>query len=208
MFTAVRATANTVRGAIERRLAADPLLAPRFDPNAGGLMRVSLRTPQEMADDQTDGLSVFLYHIEVDDQSRNRPGLRVTDRLTRPPPLPLRLHILFSPVVFSLDPDVAPEVEQEIIGKVIETWHTTPFLAGPELADELASTATEIAIRIEPLGIEAISRIWDALEEPFQLCLSYEVTLVDIDAADAADAAVPVESVHADLGIVVPGVAP
>ena len=46
---------------------------------------------------------------------------------------------------------VAPEVEQEIIGKVIETWHGHPFLRGADLADELAGTPTELAVRIDLL---------------------------------------------------------
>lgn len=205
MYTAIRASANTVAATIRDALEADPLLGPRFDPGQGGLMRVSQLTPQEMADQNIDGLSVFVYQIIVDEQSRNRPPERVPPNGERPAPLPLRLRILFTPVVANLDPEFAPAVEHEIIGKVIETWHSQPFLRGAALEDELAGTDTELAIRIEPLDIESISRIWDALEESFQLCVSYELSLVEIESALAELPVAPVASVVAPVGIIAVG---
>lgn len=205
MYTSIRAAANTVANVISNALIADPILGARFDPGLGGLMRVSLRTPQEMNEDATDGLSVFVYHVVVDDQSRNRPMRRISADELLPPPLPLRLRILFTPVVTSLDPDTAPAVEQEILGKVIQTWHSRPFLRGADLADELAGTDTQLAIRIETLDLESLSRIWDALEESFQLSVSYELSIVDIESARYDLPASPVESVTAPVGIIQPG---
>lgn len=207
MYTAIRASANSVAAAVRAALEADPILGPRFDPGQGGLMRVSQLTPQEMADQNIDGLSVFVYQIVVDEQSRNRPAERVPPNGERPAPLPLRLRILFTPVVANLDPDFAPAVEHEIIGKVIETWHSQPFLRGAALVDELAGTDTQFAMRIEPLDIEAISRIWDVLEESYQLCVSYELGLVEIESALAELPTALVANVAAPVGIIA-GVAP
>ena len=207
MSIMIRAAANTLRDVITQRLETDPNLADRFNSGLGGMMRVMLRTPREMADDSVDGLSVFLYHIEVDDQTRNAPPRRVANNRVRPPPLPLRLHFLFTPVVQGGDAESSADTEQEIMGKVIETWHTHPHLSGPDLVTDLAGSGICFTVRIEPLSLESILRIWDSLESSFQLCISYELTIADI-LPDLDDRAVaPVESTLAEVGVIAGGAA-
>lgn len=205
MYTSIRAAARTVEGAITAALENDPVLGLRFNPGLGGLMRVTLQTPEEMSANNIDGLSVFVYHVLVDEQSRNRPMLRPTPEELVPSPLPLRLRILFTPVVTSLDPNTVPAVEQEILGKVIETWHSRPFLRGADLVDELSGTDVEYAIRIETLDLESLSRIWDALEDPFRLSVSYELSIVDIETARYDLPAAPVENIASPVGTIQPG---
>ena len=200
MHTWIRAASTSVAGVIQNALIADPVLGAQFDPGAGGLMRVSLNTPQEMTEQNLDGLSVFLYHIGVDEQSRNRPPERVAPDRIRPVPLPLRLRFLFTPVIMSLDPATAPEIEQDIIGKVIETWHSRPEIAGGDLSLPLQGSGTRLRMRIEPLDLESISRIWDALEESFQLSISYELALVEIWSREHDADGPPVRSIWPPVG--------
>lgn len=208
MHTWIRAASTSVAGVIRGALIADPVLGQQFDPGQGGLMRVTLHTPQEMAEQNLDGLSVFLYHIGVDEQSRNRPPERIAPDRVRPVPLPLKLRFLFTPVVANLDPETSPEFEQDIIGKVIETWHSRPFLAGGDLSLPFQGSDTRLAIRIEPLDLESISRIWDALEESFQLSISYELTLVEIWSREHDVEGPSVENIWTPGGPVVAGAAP
>jgi hypothetical protein len=53
------------------------------------------------------------------------------------------------------------------------------------------------------LPLDEISLVWDALEGPYQLSVSYEVTLVDIDSAREPDTRAPVLTVLAEAGPVV-----
>jgi len=174
MYTALRASSRTVAKFLEARFQADPLLSGFF----GGGMVVSLATPQEMNEKPAEGLSVWLYRIIRDDQRLNDPPVRISPTELRPPPLPVRLHYLMTPVTNEQTGD--PETEQLILGKVLQLFHSHPVLAGADLQAEFAGTAVELRVRLEPLMLEEITRVWEALDGSYQLSISYEVSVVNI----------------------------
>jgi Pvc16 N-terminal domain len=174
MYTALRASSRTVAKFLEARFQADPLLSGFF----GGGMVVSLATPQEMNEKPAEGLSVWLYRIIRDDQRLNDPPVRISPTELRPPPLPVRLHYLMTPVTNEQTGD--PETEQLILGKVLQLFHSHPVLAGADLQAEFAGTAVELRVRLEPLMLEEITRVWEALDGSYQLSVSYEVSMVNI----------------------------
>jgi hypothetical protein len=174
MYTALRASSRTVAKFLEARFQADPLLSGFF----GGGMVVSLATPQEMNEKPAEGLSVWLYRIIRDDQRLNDPPVRISPTELRPPPLPVRLHYLMTPVTNEQTGD--PETEQLILGKVLQLFHSHPVLAGADLQAEFAGTEVELRVRLEPLMLEEITRVWEALDGSYQLSISYEVSVVNI----------------------------
>src|SRR5689334_12533358 len=133
MFTWIHGTSVS----LQRRLgdllaAAPPPLGTRF--GSGGTACVSLHTPQEMAEIPEEGLSLWLYRIVRDEFQLNRPPVRVAPDRLRRAPLPVRLHYLVTPIVTGGNGAVgAPEIEQLIIGKVLEGFHDRPALSGSEL---------------------------------------------------------------------------
>lgn len=202
MYTALRATTVTLVEILEQHLENDPVLRTFFNPLDGGTMVVSASTPQEMADNNLAGLSVWLYRIDRDEQLLNHPPRRVGfDRIERRN-LPLRLHYLVTPIANGNQDGSGPPLEQSILGKALQTFHDHPLLSGVDLQDDLAGSGLEIAVRLEPLGLEEITRVWDALEQSYQLCVSYEATVVLV-ASDAEDALItPVDSVEPEYGVV------
>jgi len=174
MYTALRATSRTVAKFLETKFQADPLLSGFF----GGGMVVSLNTPQEMNAKPAEGLSVWLYRIIRDEQRLNDPPVRISPTELRPPPLPVRLHYLMTPVTNEQTGD--PETEQLILGKVLQLFHRHPVLGGADLQAEFTGTEVELCVRLEPLMLEEITRIWEALEGSYQLSVSYEVSVVNI----------------------------
>lgn len=174
MYTALRAASRTLAKFLETKFQADPLLSGFF----GGGMVVSLATPQEMTEKPAEGLSVWLYRIIRDDQRLNDPPVRISPTELRPPPLPVRLHYLMTPVTNEQTGD--PETEQLILGKVLQLFHSHPVLAGADLQAEFAGTEVELRVRLEPLMLEEITRVWEALDGSYQLSISYEVSVVNI----------------------------
>lgn len=174
MYTALRASSRTIAKFLEARFQADPLLSGFF---SGGMV-VSLATPQEMNEKPAEGLSVWLYRIIRDDQRLNDPPVRISPTELRPPPLPVRLHYLMTPVTNEQTGD--PETEQLILGKVLQLFHSHPVLAGADLQAEFAGTEVELRVRLEPLMLEEITRVWEALDGSYQLSVSYEVSVVNI----------------------------
>jgi len=181
MYSVLRSTTNTLINLLEQRLSNHPQLGALF----GGVLTVSAATPEETRNDG-QGVSIWLYRIERDEQTLNYPPRRLPNDSVEHRPLPLRLHYLVTPV----------------LGVVLQTFNDLPILKGSLLQDDLAGSDLQLAVRLESLDLEAITRIWDALEGSYQLSVSYEVSLVFIDSARPAQSIAPVHSVHTDHGLV------
>lgn len=194
MYAALRATSETIRRFLDTNLAG--ILNPG--------MTVSLRTPEEMFEVPEQGVSLWLYRIARDDQRLNDPPLRIAPNQLRTPPLPLRLHYLITPITAKRTGN--PETEQLIMGRVLQLFHSRPTLRGADLHAEFAGTDVELMLRLEPMALEEITRVWDALEGSYQLSVSYEVTLVNIDSAREPDAITPVDVVLPKYGVIVSSV--
>jgi hypothetical protein len=202
MYTSLASISETLRQFLHNGMLADvgpSGLAAFF---AGGPMLVSLHTPQEMATLQQQGLSVWLYRVVRDEArlndapiARPLPGGRVE---IVPPPLPLRLHYLVTPIS-----DDSPDTEQRILGRVMQLLHSMPILSGAVLRGDLAGTDGEVHTRLEALSLEEIARVWEALEGSYQLSVSYEVSLAYIHSIAEPQSGTPVESGRADWALIV-----
>jgi hypothetical protein len=198
MYTALRATSRTVSKFLEARFQADPLLSGLF---SGGGMVVSLNTPREMTEKPVEGVSVWLYRVRRDEQRLNDPPVRLSPTELQPPPLPVRLHYLITPVTNQRSGD--PETEQVIVGKVLQVFHSHPVLRGIDLQAEFAGTEVELKMRLEPMALEEITRVWDALNGSYQLSVSYEVGLVNITPDLEPVQMTPVEIAMPEYGVIV-----
>jgi hypothetical protein len=197
MYTALRATSRTLAKFLETKFQADPLLSGFF----GGGMVVSLNTPQEMNEKPAEGLSVWLYRVIRDEQRLNDPPVRLSPTELQPPPLPLRLHYLVTPVTSERFGD--PETEQIILGKVLQVFYSHPILRGIDLQAEFSGTEVELRMRLEPMSLEEITRVWDALEGSYQLSVSYEVSVVNITPELEPERVAPVEIAMPEYGLIV-----
>ena len=204
MYTALRATSLTLIQAISSGIAADPDLGPLFD-FGGGTMRVTLNTPEEMQQNNIQGVSLWLYRIVRDDQRLNAPPDRVSPTRVQPTPLPVRLHYLVTPVVAidPSDPSASSEREQTLLGKVMQGLYEHPVMRGTDLQDTLAGTTAEVGARLESHSMDELSRIWTALQRSYELSVSYEVTVVNIDPAAQPMLVSPVRVAVPRHGVVV-----
>lgn len=203
MYTALRATSLTLAAYIRQRVESDPNLAPFFDPGSGGTMVVSLNTPQEMTQNNVQGLSVWLYIVVRDDQRLNAPPERIGSYQLRRNPLPVRLHYLITPVIETNGDGTGPELEQTVLGKVLQALHDHPVFRGTDLQDDLTGTTQELNVRLEPMSLEEITRVWDALDRSYQLSVSYEVSVVNIHSEREPEDITPVEVAVAEHGAIV-----
>ena len=202
MYTALSASSHTLKSLLERQLIADAHLSTHFDPNGGGPMLVSLNTPQEMQERDTEGVSVWLYRVVRDDQRLNVPPERVSETQIRHTPLPVRLHYLMTPIVNSTGTVYGPELEQTILGKILQIFHDHPIQRGAALQADFAGTGVKLNTRLEPLSLEEITRVWDALDRSYQLSVSYEVTVVEIESARQPQLVTPVTVVLPEYGVI------
>src|SRR4051794_31238140 len=167
MYTSIRATSQTLAEYLRQGLISDPQLAPFFDSGAGGTMVVSMSTPEEMSENNVEGLSVWLYRVARDEERLNQPPDRIAYNQLRRTPLPLRLHYLMTPITAS-DLAGGPETEQLVLGKVLQVFHDHPLMHGTDLQGELSGTNAELAVRLEAMTLDEIARVWDALDGSYQ----------------------------------------
>lgn len=201
MKTALRACSVTMRELLRQALVIDPELDMFFDPGQGGSMVVSLDTPQELVNLQREGVSLWLYRIRRDEQTLNLPPRRLGPDRVLPPPLPLRLHYLVVPIVDHATRPQAPELEQHVLGKILQVFNDGSNLRGSTLLDDLAGLDLEMYVRLEPMTLEEITRVWEALDLSYQLSVSYEVSVVPIASGRAADQVQPVDAAMPEYGL-------
>jgi len=149
-----------------------------------------------------NGLSVWLYRLARDEQLLNQPPRRVGFEQLQPNPLPLRLHYLMTPIVTNTSPNDTPELEHLILGKVLQIFNDHPVLSGVDLRDDLTGTTTDLFVRLEPQSLEEITRVWDALERSYQLCVSYEVSVVMIESDLEVRDVTPVDAFIPEYGVI------
>ena len=202
MKTAIRDCSDSFRQLLARELMDDVDLSPYFDPfdpmpDALGTMVITLDNAEELVERELEGVSVWLYLIERDEQVLNQPPRRVSPNRILRRPLPLRLHYLVTPLVDHTTREHAADLEQLILGKILQVFHDATSLSGARLINTLAGQPLEFFVRLEPLSLEQMTRIWDAIEHSYQLSVSYEVSVVPIDSADEA-------AIHAPVDVVLP----
>jgi hypothetical protein len=202
LYTALRATSQTLTGFLLDRLRSDAVLGALFDPAAGGVMDATLNSPQQMSQASMQGLSVWLYRVLRDEERLNAPPVRVGPDLVRRPPLPLRLHYLLTPVT-ATDAADGTATEQVILGKVLQIFHDTCRLRGVSLRDDFSGTEIDLHLRLESLTVDELTRVWDALEAPYRLSVSYEVSVVEIDISTEPDRFARVLSIQPEYALIV-----
>jgi len=197
MFQALFATSETIRRFIEDRIGGVA---------TSGVVPVVLNTPQEVRSSNSSGVSIWLYRIIRDPDRLNDPPERLAWNQVRPGPLPLRLHYLITPVTDNASPALgSPADEQLLLGRVLQLFHSHPVLRGADLQGPFIGSAAEIHMRLEPMSLEEITRVWEALEGSYQLSVSYEVSLVNIDVDQEPEIVSPVEVAMPEYGVIVSG---
>jgi Pvc16 N-terminal domain len=195
MYQALFSTSETIRRYIEDRIGGIA---------TSGVMPVLLNTPQEIRASNREGVSVWLYRVVRDPERLNDPPERLGWAQVRTPPLPLRLHYLITPVTDNANPPLgSPIDEQMLLGRILQMFHSHPVLRGADLQGQFIGTATELYMRFEPMSLEEITRVWEALEGSYQLSVCYEVSVVNIEAETEPESMTLVEVALPEYGVIV-----
>lgn len=184
-FTALLAVSQTLRSLLDAAIAAsdDPELPQ---------VQTTLASPREVRDTTStttpaSALSLWLYQVRRNPDLLNEPPRRIAPDEVLPAPLPVDLYYLVTPIYTS------PDGEQALLGRVLQTFNDHTIVGGSLLAAPLDPAADELRVTLEALTLEEITRVWTALDESYQLSVSYHVQLVRISSALEPMHGVPVE---------------
>jgi hypothetical protein len=144
------------------------------DPQLNGV-KVFLYSPKRMKEENENGISLWLYRVNREADTLNRPPERVAPNRLRQQPLPLTLHFLITPML------AEPQDEQAVLGKVVQVLNDHSILSGAQVGPVLGADGTELHVVLDGLTLEELARVWDVLKEPYQLSVCYVVQTVAID---------------------------
>ena len=140
---------------------------------------ISLESPAEHQENSdTALLSVYLYRITEDPYMKNRLPVEGTGGRIRKPPMALDLYYLITPLL------KAPRDQQIVLGKVMQVLYDRPTLEGPELAGTLADSGDIVRVIFNAVPLQEVSWVWQALETPYRLSVSYAVRVTMLDSTE------------------------
>ncbi len=155
----------------------DLLKANQYDDLAAGQsLMFDVYQTKDFETPMENGISLFLYHVTVNQIRRTMPARDTPASPRRQlPQLPLDLHFMLIPWGKSA------AMELELLGwamRVIEDFPSVPI----SLLDETNFSEGE-TIEIVPgqLTYEEMFRIWDVLPVDFRVCATYVARIVRID---------------------------
>lgn len=140
---------------------------------------IDVRSPKEIKKDkervEEPIVSLWLYRVARNGDLQNRPPDRDgAGRLMRQP-IPLDLHYLITPLAGT------PGDEQLLLGRVLQALNDHSIMRGAELASPLVPEIDELRVSLEMLSLEDVTRIWNALQTPYDLSVSYLAQIVSIE---------------------------
>ena len=187
----IRRVGEELRRVLIDAFEADPNVGPLFP--SGVDQKVSLAPP--VTEDPATApapLSLWLYQVSENEYLRNRPQAVASDGTLRRPPLALSLNYLVTPVAKpgpgSGGPPAAELHSQELLGKVLETFHDNAIIA---LVD--GAVAEELHLALCRMTIVELSEVWEALRQPYRLSVCYRVNVARIDSRHISRGALIVE---------------
>ena len=144
---------------------------------------IVFKNPTETAKKAANKLSLWLYQITENEFVKNQPMLRrpangqqgLPERLQFPP-LALNLFYLITPFA-SQDGDDG-RADHRLLSKTMEVLYDNAIIA---LRDEDEGISEDLRIIFCRLTLEELTRIWEALREPYRLSVCYLIRVTTID---------------------------
>ena len=141
-------------------------------------------------------LSLYLYRVTMNEHLRNVP--RINHKFDATTPLAVDLHYLMT--VWANN----ALAEHTILSWAMSELYRHPILDKSSLSAEADWSQADI-IQLIPaeLSNEDIMRIWDAIDPPYHLSVSYiaRVVRIDVDAFESSRAVVATRFSYTDRGV-------
>jgi uncharacterized protein DUF4255 len=149
------------------------------DPQISGLIdsedRISLESPADLESNNSVRLSMYLYRILENPYMKNRFPVEGSGGKIRKPPLALDLYYLLTPLVGT------PREQQIVLGKTMQVLYDHAILKGPDMSGTLETGDEEIRLILNPVSLEELTRVWQALEIPYRLSVCYIARVIIVD---------------------------
>lgn len=167
---AIAVTGQTILGLLADNIPKMEFTNPRFE----------LYQPANFQSPMEEGISLFLYRIEINAGLRNLPNRVGLDGISRRPPLPLDLYYLLT--VWAKD----VVKQQRILGWAMRTLEDAPVLSAGRLSQlgperDVFQPNETIQIIFNSLSLQDLSNLWSAFKVSPPASVGYIARVVGID---------------------------
>lgn len=185
---AIAVTGQTVLG----------LLADNIPKSEFANARFELYQTANFSAPMEEGISLFLYRVEINSALRNLPAKTGLDGITRRPPLPLDLYYLLT--VWAKD----AVKQQRILGWSLRTLEDAPVLSSARLnhfgtETDVFEPNETVEIIFQGLSLQDLSNLWSAFKVSLPVSVAFIARVVGIDSTIPAQETVPVQTRQIDF---------
>jgi len=146
---------------------------------------VIIATPDNFRDLPKPACTIFLYRVAVNPVMRNGPRVNIKPGETSRPLLPVDLSYLITPW------GKIPEDEHQILGAALQTLYDHAELGRGDLLGASWLPDDTVQLVLETLSLEEHFCIWEPVQLPYRLSLTYMARIIGI-APSRTEAASPV----------------
>lgn len=162
------AVSSGIRRILWNSFAADPTVRPLV----GTEEAIVFLNPTDTAKDSGNRVSLWIYLITENEFVKNAPPLRIADNQEQFPPLGLDLYYLLTPFGPSAEADLL------ILGRAMQALYDN---GRTTLINPAARVAEDLSINLFRRTLDELSRVWEALQEPYRLSVCYQVRITRVD---------------------------
>lgn len=167
-YTVLRAATRTLVALLKRDI------TDSGEPDISGIP-IDPRSPKELRTASVQAVvSVWLYRVTRNAEMLNAPPERLSATQVRATGLPLTLHYLVTPLADDTG------VEHVLLGRALQVLQDHAIVRSGDFQDSLVGERSELRVTLEMLSLEELTRVWDALKEPYELSASYSVQVLTI----------------------------
>jgi hypothetical protein len=169
-YRVIAEVSKKLRGILWEAFEDDPEINPAILDNEQAIV---FSNPTQTARDSANRLSLWLYQIAENEFMKNQPPARANGHATLQfPPMALNLFYLVTP--FATD----GESDHLLLGRTLQVLYDN---ANVLLRDAAGEISEELRIIYCRLTLEELTRIWEALREPYRLSVCYQVRVLRVD---------------------------
>lgn len=153
---------------------------------------ILLESPKDITESKDTSkrqLSLFLYRVLENHDLKNQPMQTINSDKLKYPPLSLSLYYMLTPYCKDRSD------EHRLLGKAMQVFYDHSILEGSDLVEgtSLAGSDEELRVTLNPMPMNEVTEVWNALTTPYRLSVCYEVTPVKIDSTRTYEGARVIE---------------
>jgi hypothetical protein len=161
-YTVLAEVGESLMGVMWQEIQIDPQVKALIDNES----RISLESPFDLRDNDAVRLSIYLYRIVEDGNSKNQWPIQINGSRLLKAPLTLELLYLVTPLVGST------REQQILLGKVMQVLYDRAILESADLIGSLARAGEEIRVILNQVGLEELTGVWQAIEMSYILSIT------------------------------------